>query len=443
MRSFFLAVGRGARVAAALFPIYVAYFYLWLRGKLRVPARRATWSRVHQWSADRFYRLAVRMRGGLIKIGQLISVRVDVAPVEWTRTLSKLQDKVDPLPWSDVEGRLTSELGTPPDELFATIEHEARNAASFGQVHRARTKDGQDVALKVKYADVERQLAVDLGLMRRVVPLFNIFVPKVGLRVIADEMSKALTAELDYEQEARFTQTIHRNLVGLPNVVIPRVLPEYTTRNVICTTWFEGHKITDRAKVDELGVDIHELMRRITHAFTHMVFVDGVFQSDPHPGNILFRGEGGQPEVCILDFGQVKELPAAFQDKMLTASFAYMVRDVEGFMRAVVDMGVMSERDMSQAKPLIVEFFDKYFEMSPADAKQLDFDKIKADVQGVVGRIENVTIPQDIILYGRMFGLLAGVFTALDDRINGLILAQPIIMECLMKSKMAKMSAAT
>ncbi len=443
MRSFFLAVGRGTRVASALFPIYFAYLYLWLRMKLRIPARRKAWSRVHQWSADRFYRLAVRMRGGLIKIGQLISVRVDVAPVEWTRTLSKLQDKVDPLPWSDVEGRLRQELGAPPDEVFASIEHHARNAASFGQVHRARTKDGQDVALKIKYADVERQLAVDLGLMRRVVPAFNIFVPNIGLEVIAEEMSKALTAELDYEQEARFTQRIHDNLSGLPNVTIPRVLPEYTTRNIICTTWFEGHKITDRAKVDELGVDIHELMRRIVHAFTHMVFVDGVFQSDPHPGNILFRGSAENAEVCVLDFGQVKELPAAFQDKRLTASVAYMVRDVDGFMRAVVDMGVMSESDMGHAKPLIVEFFDKYFEMSPSDAKQLDFDKIKADVQGVVGKIENVTIPQDIILYGRMFGLLAGVFTALDDKINGLVLAQPIIMECLMKSKMAKLSGAT
>ena len=211
-------------------------------------------------------------------------------------------------------------------------------------------------------------------------PLFNVFVPKVKLGVIADEMSQALTRELDYEQEARFTQTIHENLVGIPGVTIPRVLPEHTTRNVICTTWFDGHKITDRAMVDELGVDIHELMRRIIHAFTHMVFVDGVFQSDPHPGNILFNRREGAAEVCVLDFGQVKELPPEFQAKMLKASMAYMVRDVEGFTRSVVDLGVMNEKDVETAKPLIVEFFDNYFEMSPAEARQLDFEKIKDDV---------------------------------------------------------------
>ena len=170
MRGFFLGFARATRVAGTLAPIYFAYLFLWLRMKMGIPAKRAKWKRVHQKSADRFYALAVRMRGGLIKIGQLISVRVDVAPIEWTRTLSKLQDKVDPQPWSDVSRRLEAELGAPPDDVFATIEHEARNAASFGQVHRAVTKEGAEVALKVKYADVERQLAIDIGLMRRVVP---------------------------------------------------------------------------------------------------------------------------------------------------------------------------------------------------------------------------------------------------------------------------------
>jgi predicted unusual protein kinase regulating ubiquinone biosynthesis (AarF/ABC1/UbiB family) len=435
MRRFAQVIGRALRVASTLLPIYASYFWLWARGRfLRWPASAETWSAAHLRHAERFYRLAVRMRGGLIKIGQMISVRVDVAPVEWTSTLSRLQDKVDPTPWASIERRLTKELGKSPDEVFASIDHEARNAASFGQVHRATTRDGQEVALKVKYEDIESQLAIDLGMIRRAVPLFNVFVPKVKLSVIVREVSAALGRELDYEKEASFTQRIHDNLVGLPGIVVPRVLHEYTTKNVICTTWFEGHKITDKAKIAELGVDIHELMKRITHAYTHMVFVDGLFQSDPHPGNLLFRVKDGKPEVCVLDFGQVKELPADFQQKMIRTSFAYMVRDVDGFSRGAVDMGVMTEKDIQTARPILDEFFERYFEMSPAEAKQLDFDRIRRDVKVIVDRIEGVTIPQDIILYGRMFGLLAGVFTALDDKINGLILAKPIIMECLMRA---------
>jgi ubiquinone biosynthesis protein len=429
-----MAAGRAVRIALTLVPIYFSYFWLWVRERfLRWPASSVTWSAVHLRNAERFYRLAVRMRGGLIKIGQLISVRVDVAPVEWTSTLSRLQDQVDPTPWSSIEQRLARELGGAPDDVFAMIEHEARNAASFGQVHRARTKDGTEVALKIKYDDVERQLAIDLGLFRRAVPFFNIFVPKVKLAVIVREMSRALTAELDYESEARFTQRIHENLRDLPGVIVPRVLFEHSTRNVICTTWFEGHKITDKTKLADLGVDVHELIRKIIHAFTHMVFVDGLFQSDPHPGNLLFRVMDGEPELCVLDFGQVKELPVDFKDKMLRTSMAYMVRDVDGFGRGLLDMGVLSEKDVQTARPIFEEFFARYFEMSPAEAKTLDFDKIRDDLKGVADQIEGMTIPQDIILYGRMFGLLAGVITALDDRVNGLVLAKPIIMDCLMR----------
>lgn len=431
-----LAVGRAARIMATLGPVYLSYLWLWVRARyLRRPASRATWSAVHLRNAERFYRLAVRMRGGLIKVGQMISTRVDVAPIEWTRTLSKLQDKVDPTPWSAIERRLTAELGGPPDEVFASIEHDARNAASFGQVHRARTKDGAEVALKVKYAEVERQLAIDLALIRLAVPLFNVFVPKVRLFVIAEEMGRALAAELDYEQEARFTQRIHENLRDLSGVVVPSVVFAHTTRNVICTTWFEGHKITDAAKLAELGADVHELIRKIIHAFTHMVFVDGLFQSDPHPGNLLFRMNDGKPELCVLDFGQVKELPRDFQEKMLRTSMAYMVRDVDGFSRGVVELGVLSERDVRLARPILEEFFARYFEMSPAEAKTLDFKAIRDDVKAIVERIEGVTIPQDIILYGRMFSLLAGVITALDDRVNGLVLAKPVIMECLLRPR--------
>ncbi len=443
MRRLPLAASRGARIVATLAPIYFSYLWLWIRERyLRRPASPETWSSVHLRNAERFYRLAVRMRGGLIKIGQLISVRVDVAPIEWTSTLSKLQDKVDPAPWSEIERRLADELGGPPDEVFATIEHEARNAASFGQVHRARTKDGTEVALKIKYADVERQLAIDLALFRRAVPFFNVFVRKVRLDVIVNEMSRALTTELDYEQEARFTQRIHENLRDIPGVVIPRVLFEHTTRNVICTTWFEGHKVTDKARLSDAAVDVHELIRKIIHAFTHMVFVDGLFQSDPHPGNLLFHVKDGEPEVCVLDFGQVKELPRDFQAKMLRTSMAYMVRDVDGFSRGVVDLGVLSEKDVQTARPILEEFFAHYFEMSPAEVKTLDFNKIRDDVKGIVSRIEGLTIPQDIILYGRMFGLLAGVITALDDRVNGLVLAKPIIMECLLRPQPMSPAAA-
>ena len=236
-------------------PLYFRYFRLWAKkrwfGRSTPPE---VWSRVHTKSARAFYRLAVRMRGGLIKVGQIISTRVDIMPPEWVAELSKLQDEVDPQPWKVIRKRLTSELGAPPDELFAEIEEEAVAAASFGQVHRATLKDGRRVALKIQYEDIAMKLSCDLFVFRCAVPLFNVFVPKIRLRTIYEEVKKALTTELDYRQEAEYTRLVGENLGEVPHIVVPRVVEEFTTEHVICTTYFEGFKITDAAKREAAGI---------------------------------------------------------------------------------------------------------------------------------------------------------------------------------------------
>lgn len=416
-------------------PIYFSYFWLWAKKKWfgkSTPSEK--WSRIHTRNAKRFYKLAVRMRGGLIKVGQIISTRVDIVPKEWTTELSALQDKVDPTPWKVIQKRLTKELGTPPDELFEHIDHEAVAAASFGQVHRARTKEGEDVALKIQYQDVGMKLACDLFVLNCAIPFFNIFVPKIRLRDIYDEIQRALETELDYRQEAEYTRIIRKNMQGIPHVVVPEVVEKYTTEFVICTTYFEGFKATDVEQIRSEGFEVLDVIQKIIRAYASMFFIDGVFQSDPHPGNLLLhRGDDGQAELCILDFGQVKILPPLFKRKLIESSVAFMGRDVDNFAKSIVAMGVLSEKDVEVAKPILKEFFEELYEMSPNELKQLDPVVVKEKIEGVIKKIDNVTIPTDIVLYGRAFGLLAGVIAALDPDVNGIIVAKPMIMEALMR----------
>jgi len=416
-------------------PLYAGYLWLWIRHfklKWKVPAEK--WRKTHVKNARRFYKLAVRMKGGLIKVGQIVSTRVDIMPKEWIDGLEGLQDRVDPLPWKKIEKHLTSEFGAPPDEVFAEISHEAVAAASFGQVHRAKTKDGRDVALKVKYADIDMKLGCDLFVFRCSVPLFNIFIPKVDLKVIHREVAQALVTELNYQQEAEYTRMIGKNLEEVEDVIVPEVVEEFTTESVICTTYFEGIKITNTEARHEAGlVDEQPIIKKIIEAYAHMFFVDGVFQSDPHPGNLFVRPGPNGPQVCILDFGQVKILPKDFQRKLVMASIAFMGRDVDNFCKAIVDMDVLSPEDVETARPLIQEFFDDLYEMSPAELKQLDAEATKEKIMGVVDRIGDVTIPQDIVLYGRAFGLLGGVIAALDPDVNGVVVAKPVIMRALMR----------
>lgn len=431
MRWLWHTVVRFLLVVSTLVPIYLGYLWLWTKLKWFGISSDEAWRRAHRRYAERFYRLAVRMRGALIKVGQIISVRVDIAPVEWTSTLSRLQDKVDPTPWSVIEKHLTEQLGGHPDDVFARIDHASVAAASFGQVHRATTKEGDDVALKIKYADIDMKLAADMVAMKVAVPLFNVFVPRVKLKTIYAEVRRALETELDYEQEADYSRRIHANLDGMPQVVTPMVLERYTTRSVICTTWFEGFKVTDTERIEREGASVHEVIQLILKAYTHQIFVDGVFQSDPHPGNVLCRIDHGTPTVCILDFGQVKVLPPAYQEKLVRSSLAFMVRDVDGFAKSLVDLGLLTEKDATTARPLLEAYFDKYMDLTPNQAKQLDFEEIKDGLAEVVGEIEGVTIPTDIVLYGRTFAMLAGLVTALDADVNGFVIAQPMILTAL------------
>lgn len=433
MRKLWHMPARFLLVFTTMVPIYFSYLWLYVRGRyLGSPPSDASFQRAHKKNARRFYRTAVRMRGGLIKVGQIISTRVDLVPDEWLKAMAPLQDKVTPTPWRHIRPHLERELGGDPDAIFETVTHEAVAAASFGQVHRAQLKDGRDVAVKVRYPDVEMKLQCDLAAMRIAVPLFNRFVPKVPLREIYQEIGRALSTELDYEQEARFTERIEENMRPVGNVLVPRVVREHTSNGVICTEFFDGMKITDREAIDAAGLDVHDIVQKVMRAYATMFFVDGVFQSDPHPGNLLVRkGEDGTAEVCILDFGQSKILPKDFHAKLVRSAFAFMVRDVDGFSNSIVELGILSERDVELARPLLREFFEELFELSPEELKQLDITGIKAQVLEFVDKMEGVVIPQDIVLYGRAFSLLAGVVTQLAPNINGFVLAGPIIMQAL------------
>ncbi len=414
--------------------MYVHYVFLWYRRKwFRIRTRRHEWTHIHRGYAKKFYAMAIKLKGGMIKVGQLVSARVDVMPKPWIEELSLLQDKVPPTDWPYIRKTLLSELGKEPDELFDWIDHNALAAASFGQVHRARTREGDDVVLKIQHPDIEFKLKVDLWMLRTAVKLFNIFIPRTDLSVIGREMSQALSTELSYEQEATYCETIGGNFKGYTGgIVMPGIIRKYTTRRVICMTYFEGYKITNFEKMAELGLDRREMLTIILNGWTKMMYKDGVFQSDPHPGNLLFNKIDGKPVVCVLDFGQVKVLPKEFHQKLLQAVFAFLSRDVNKFLPALKNLGVLGDADLEAVRPILSDFFNHYFHLSPKEAKDLDFRKIREDVIATIDKIERITIPNDIILYGRTFSLLSGLATQIDKTANMFMIAKPYIMQTLM-----------
>ena len=434
MRRVYHAVVRSILVGVVLFPMWLAYAIPFFRmKKLGAKIAPEVWERKHAKYAKRFYWLAVKMRGGLIKVGQILSTRVDLLPLGWTRALSGLQDEVTPMPWAKIEEHLAATYERPPEELFETLEHEAHAAASFGQVHRAVTKDGTEVALKIKYPDVEMKLAVDMFLFGYAVKLFNVFLPKISLRPIYLEIRRALTTELDYEQEARFTRTVHEHFEGREGVVIPRVIDDLTTRDVICTTWFSGKKITKPEILEAERIDREKLLERLLRTWIQMMYVDGVFQSDPHPGNLLVHlEESGEATLCVVDFGQVKILSREFHQKLVNSVMAFAMGNEDMFVGSLVALGLFPESEREKMQPIVTELMKRLREGRPREGEELDFDNVRTQVLDTLDRMEGVVIPQELVLYGRTFALLAGVSRAVAPRSNPLAVAKPILTQALL-----------
>ncbi len=433
LKRAWLFVSRGLLTSFTLLPIWFSYAIPFVRMRRGAVIPADTWQRLHEKHAPRFRALAVRMRGGLIKVGQILSTRVDILPIEWTSTLSSLQDRVDPLPWHELEPHVTRAYGRSPHEVFETIDEAPKAAASFGQVHKARTPQGEDVALKIRYPDAEAKLAADLFTLRAMLPLFNVFLPQLSLAPIFGEVSRALRTELDYEQEARFTQTIHENFRDHPRIHVPRVLSEYTRRDVICTTWFEGKKITDPALLSASHMDRRMLLELVIETWIKMMYIDGVFQSDPHPGNLLARiASDGKPELCVIDFGQVKILTRPFHQALVRSVMCFITRDVEQFLDTLCVLGLFGEGEKERARPLITKILDRYATMSPEQTRAMDFAWVRDEVLGQIRSFRGVTIPQDLVLYGRTFALLAGLSRSIDPSVDAFALAKPHFLRAML-----------
>jgi len=439
MHRAWLIVSRSLIVFFTIFPMWLGYAILFIgQERFGVPVRAERWKTLHARYAPRFYRLAIRMRGGLIKVGQIISTRADILPVEWTSTLSGLQDRVDPLPWSELVSYVTLAYGRDPKSLFLEIDEHATAAASFGQVHRAVTHEGEKVALKIRYPDVDTLLAIDLSVMRFFMPLFGIFVPQMKLGPIQAEVARALTTELDYDQEARFTEIVHKNFGGTleteaGRITIPRVHRDLTRPNVICTSWFEGKKIIDPALLADPRMDRRALLELVIEAWVKMMYGDGVFQSDPHPGNLLARvGTDGKPELCVVDFGQVKILTRAFHEKLLRSVMAFVTRDIDGFAASLVELGLFVPKDAERVRPLIEKILERYGSMSPEEITKMDFHWLRTEVLGKISELRGIVVPQELVLYGRTFALLAGLTRQVDPTVDAFALARPHVMRAML-----------
>ncbi len=275
-----------------------------------------------------------------IKLGQVLSSRPDLLPPAFEATLSTLQDSAPAVPFEAIEASVRTELGLSPEDAFSCFGHRPLAAASIGQVHPARLQDGRQVVVKVRRPGVEDLIELDLAILRHLAHLASIF-PGPGRQFnlvgFVEEFGNTTRAELDYLAEGRNADRGRPRLAPL-GVHVPEVVWASTTSGVITLERIYGAKIDDLPALDAMGTDRRQLARTLAESYLSMVFVDGFFHADPHPGNFFVEADG---RLAMVDFGMMGTVAPEVGAALVEILLALTSRDVHRTLLALRELGIV------------------------------------------------------------------------------------------------------
>ena len=366
-----------------------------------------------------------RMRGAAMKIGQVISmVDFDGLPEaqqdELQRKLATLRDGIPPVPFSRLEKLMRKELGAPLGTVFSEFDERAFAAASIGQVHRATTVDGADVAVKVQYPGVAEAVETDLRNAMLLLPLVKRLAPGLDGKALAAEMRERISEELDYELEAQNQRRIERLVRGHPFVFVPHVYTELSTRRVLVSEYIEGAGFEAVRRADEAERDRYgEIVFRF---FFGLLYRNQIALGDPHPGNYLLRPDG---RVGFLDFGLLREIDPARIAAERAIAIAVREKDAPGLKAALIAGSYLPSnradsvdaefalRMMRRAIKWYAAPGDLRFSGTP-ERRGRDRERPDSDQRAAMRtQVNQFTVPPDAVLIRRMHGVVAIVLQQL------------------------------
>jgi predicted unusual protein kinase regulating ubiquinone biosynthesis (AarF/ABC1/UbiB family) len=278
-----------------------------------------------------------------VKLGQMMSTRVDLLPKPYTDALSRLQDQVAPIPFEEVEQVVTDELGVDLRHAFSSFDEVPLAAASLAQVHHAVLRSGREVAVKVQRPGIRSQITDDLSALAELARFADdhtSFGRRFGLSDLLEQFRKALLAELDYTREATNLVTLSRIVQRWPRLVVPQPVPDYSTSRVLTMDYLPGRKVTELTPLARTDIDGEPLVDDLFSAYLQQILGDGFFHADPHPGNILLTPDG---RLAVLDVGMVGRLTTGARDQCVRLLLAVSDGNGEGAADAFIGLGTKHE----------------------------------------------------------------------------------------------------
>ncbi len=365
-------------------------------------ASQAAWLRIHERTAARVDRLVAHLGGLPVKFAQIAGARGDLLPEPFVRRLRRYHDAAAPRPFASLRPALEADLGRPLEEVFSAFDERPLAAASIAQVHRARLRDGSDVAVKLQYPEIGRIAPVDLAMGRLMSHVIG-FVSGTDFPSFVREITRFVALELDFAREAASTERAAKELSTLAFVRVPRVHGPLCGDHTLVLEYLDGIPITDVASLRAAGHDPRELARRLAHLYAVMIFERGFFHGDPHPGNLLVL-EGGT--LGLLDFGLCKELPPGFARDAARFVMQGLSGDAEGLARSAAALGFDVEGSDAEA---VLGLLRTVLGGAPGARGQGEGPGTAAGVPALLRRSRLRTVPPDIALVVRTLVLLAGL----------------------------------
>jgi ubiquinone biosynthesis protein len=357
------------------------------------------------------FRLALEELGPtFVKLGQILSTRPDLLPPIFIVELSKLQDKVPPAPWEDIEKILLEDYDNSFTEIFATIDHVPMAAASLAQVYAATLSNGAEVVLKVQRPGIIPVIETDLEIIQTLAaiaqptPLGRFY----DLTEIAEEFAFTLRNELDYNSEGHNADRFRQNFADAEFLYIPKVYWEYTTPRVLVLERIHGIKINNIKALEAEGYDRHQIAMNAAHLIVQEVLVDGFFHADPHPGN-LFIMPGHV--IGAMDFGMVGHLKESDRRHLIQLYIAAIQQDIDAIIDQFIRMGAAGvDVDQVALGRDIDRLLSHYYGRPLKDMRAAD---VIERIQPVVFE-HRLKLPSAFWLLGKTLMIMEGVGLQLD-----------------------------
>lgn len=364
----------------------------------------------------------IKLGPTFIKIGQALSTRPDLIPLEYIEEFSQLQDRVPPFLSEDAILIIEEELGQKLENIYPQFEKIPIAAASLGQVHLATLNTGEKVVVKVQRKGLEKLFKLDFQVLKTIINFGDKFLPvfkKYEFKLIYQEFFSILFDEIDYLKEGENAERFSYNFQDNPKIIVPKVYWQYTTKKILTLEYLPGIKINDKETLESQNIPLKPLIELGISTYLKQLLEDGFFQSDPHPGNMAVAQDGS---IIFYDFGAMAQVKGLAQEQMIQTFFAMIRKDADRVLETLIYMGLIEPvADMTAIKRLIsfslTRFLDK-----PVDINA--FQEISTEIY-IMFEQQPFRLPPQMTFIIKAITTLDGIARNLDPEYSLLSASQP------------------